>query len=132
MLLLRIMMIFDEKSQCDRLQCYLENEGHYVEAFTDIVMAIHSLEGRYYDVVVSNLQPAGPLVVDLLHLLWARGQSTQVILITDRPPVEAGGVVGYPCSFLKEPFQPDALSEMVRNTVIQNGYQVFRQVRRAS
>jgi len=116
----RIMVVDDEAIVCDRLRNPLEKIGYQVETYTDSDRALEALDKGFFDVVVTDLQMAGPTGLDVLQSVRNRGLSTQVIIITGYPSLDAekeAQAVGA-FDFITKPFQLKVLTKTVESAAV--------------
>lgn len=113
---IEVLVLDDEEIVCDRLKVYLEKNGCNVEAFTISQEAMERLVERSFDVVITDLKMKAPTGIDILHFVRDHSSSTQVIIITGYPTIEAvrEAEYGNVFDFINKPFQMDKLHTMVK------------------
>lgn len=79
---LAVLILDDEPIVCERIKEYLDGKGFYVETFTESEKAIHRMEEKSFDVVVTDLKMSGPTGMDVLRFIRDKLPSTRGILIT--------------------------------------------------
>ena len=120
MKLTRVMVVDNEAFVCDRLRNPLEKVGYQVDTYTDSDRALEALDRGFFDVVVTDLQMAGPTGLDVQESVRNRGLSTQVIIITEYASLEAekeARAIGA-SDFITKPFQAKVLTKKVENAAV--------------
>jgi two-component system response regulator PilR (NtrC family) len=77
-----ILIVDDEQSMRDFLTILLQKEGYEVEARGDGDSALRCLEGKTFDLVISDIRMPGIGGLDLLHSIKGKYPTLPVILIT--------------------------------------------------
>jgi pyruvate,water dikinase len=111
-----VMVLDDEATVGERLKDFLEKRGMAVETFRDSGKAIHRLQEKRFDVIVTDLKMPGPNGVDVLLSVKERSPSTQVILITGYATIEAAReaeAIGA-FDFILKPFELEDLHKLVK------------------
>lgn len=112
---LDICIIDDEIVVCKRLQQYLSKEGHTIETFVDSRSAIDRIEGKRFDIVVTDIRMDNIDGMEVLDRVVKKKEGTRVILITGYATIEiareaqAKGAF----DFISKPFRPQDLKEVI-------------------
>jgi EAL domain-containing protein (putative c-di-GMP-specific phosphodiesterase class I)/ActR/RegA family two-component response regulator len=115
----RVLLVDDDSLILLMLSRVLAHAGHTVETARDGVAALKLLEGRSYDVVVSDLNMPSLDGIALLRALRARGDQIPVFLMTGSPGLpSAMEAVEYGAKkYLVKPVQPQVLEECVTEAI---------------
>jgi DNA-binding NtrC family response regulator len=79
---LNILILDDEEIVCTRLKPSLEKAGYVVETFTDSRKAKEAIEGRKFDIIVTDLKMANIDGMELFQFAKAKWPETEVIIIS--------------------------------------------------
>ncbi len=77
-----LLVVDDEKSICEMLEIAFANEGHSVETVQSVAAARQKLQGRIYDIVISDIKMPRASGLDLLKYVRESHRDCLVILIT--------------------------------------------------
>ncbi len=108
---LDICIIDDEVVVCKRLEQYLGKSKHRVETFVDSSSAIERIEGKTFDIVVTDIRMDNINGMEVLNRVIEKGERTKVIMITGYATIEiareaqAKGAF----DFISKPFRPKDL-----------------------
>jgi two-component system response regulator AtoC len=89
MVLYRILIVDDEKSQRDMLAGSLEKEGYSVSKAKSGFEAMELCENRYFEIALIDLKMPGMDGIELLHKLREMNPEIQAIMITAHGSVES-------------------------------------------
>jgi DNA-binding NtrC family response regulator len=108
---LDICIIDDEVVVCRRLEQYLGKSKHRVETFVDSSSAIERIDGKTFDIVVTDIRMDNINGMEVLNRVIEKGERTKVIMITGYATIEiareaqAKGAF----DFISKPFRPKDL-----------------------
>jgi DNA-binding NtrC family response regulator len=108
---LDICIIDDEVVVCKRLEQYLGKSKHQVETFVDSSSAIERINGKTFDIVVTDIRMDNIDGMEVLNRVIEKGERTKVIMITGYATIEiareaqAKGAF----DFISKPFRPKDL-----------------------
>jgi len=112
---LDICIIDDEVVVCKRLEQYLGKSKHRVETFVDSSSAIERINGKTFDIVVTDIRMDNIDGMEVLNRVIEKGERTRVIMITGYATIEiareaqAKGAF----DFISKPFRPGELKEAI-------------------
>lgn len=120
---LEILVLDDEAIVCARLKPALEKEGYEVETFTDSQQAMERLEGKQFDIVVTDLKMANIDGMELLRRVKENWPQTRVIIISGFATVNVtreafqAGVQ----DVIAKPFKIGQLKELIKRVASEMG-----------
>ncbi len=112
---LRIMVLDDEPIVCKRLQPALEKLGYEVETFTQSIDALHEIQEKVYDIIITDLKMKGIDGMKFLQEAKKKHPRTEVIVITGFATLETAkesfqkGVF----DFIAKPFKLSEIQKVV-------------------
>ncbi|HAY20905.1 MAG TPA: response regulator [Desulfobacterales bacterium] len=112
---LKIMVLDDEPIVCKRLQPALEKLGYEVETFTQSLEALHEIQEKTYDIIITDLKMKGIDGMRFLQEAKKQHPATEVIVITGFATLETAkesfqkGVF----DFIAKPFKLSEIQEVV-------------------
>jgi DNA-binding NtrC family response regulator len=112
---LKVMVLDDEPIVCKRLQPALEKLGYEVETFTQSIDALHEIQGKAYDIIITDLKMKGIDGMKFLQEAKKRHPQTEVIVITGFATLETAkesfqkGVF----DFIAKPFKLSEIQKVV-------------------
>ena len=84
----RILIVDDESIVCERLKAFLESDGHKVKTIVDPAEAMHHLETKRYDIVISDIRMGEIDGIQLMEKVFQKSGHTKVIIITGYATLE--------------------------------------------
>jgi len=111
----RLMVIDDEPIVCRRLKQVLEKIGYKVDIFNSGVGALNELDGRAYDIIITDLKMEGVDGMKILEAAKSKSPATKVIMITGFAEMETAkeafrkGVF----DFISKPVEIDVIKEVI-------------------
>ena len=113
---LRILVVEDDDALRDAVTLTLEMAGHQVVAVDGGPAALAAVDGRGFQLVVTDVRMHPMDGLQLLEALRARLPQLPVLLMTAYGDVgtAVAAMRGGACDFLMKPFEPEALLERVR------------------
>lgn len=112
---LKVLVLDDEPIVCNRLQPTLEKLGYEVKTFTQSLEAMHQVQQRDFDIVITDLKMKGIDGMQFLKEVKKRSPKTEVIVITGFATLETAkesfkeGVF----DFIAKPFKLSEIQEVV-------------------
>jgi CheY-like chemotaxis protein len=115
----RILIVEDEPDTRELLDFTLRWFGHHVETAKGGREALELLEGRSYDVILSNLHMPGMSGEDLYQRIEAGWPhlAPRVAFVTAAAPSFQAGFGGRPVPVLIKPYTPERLLRVVEEVV---------------
>ena len=112
-----ILILDDEPIVGERLKPALEKEGHRVEVFVDPKRALQRLEGKEFDIVVTDIRMENIDGIQVLEHVQAKSNRTKVIIITGYATVEMAreALAKGAFDFIAKPFKPNDLRAVMAN-----------------
>ena len=83
-----ILVVDDERSICELLEITFRKEGHKIEVAHSVEAARRKLEGKIYDIIISDIRMPGSSGVELLKFVKEMSPDCFFLLITGVPTVE--------------------------------------------
>ena len=113
---LQILVLDDEPIVGKRLRTALEKNGHVVEVFEDSRLALGRLDGKEFDIIVTDVRMEEVDGIQVLEHVLERSARTKVIVITGYATVEVAreALAKGAFDFIAKPFKPDDLREVIR------------------
>ncbi len=112
----RVLIVDDEQNLRHMLQTLLKREGYEPVGVASVEGALRELEGRPYDVVITDLRMPGQSGMDLVDEIRARGLSTTVVVMTAYGSrdiaIEAMKRGAY--DYISKPFEADEMVLLLR------------------
>lgn len=111
----RLMVVDDEPIVCKRLKQIMEKAGHEVAVFSDGRRAIEELEGKPYDIIVTDLKMEGIDGMTILETAKKKNPETKVIMITGFAEIETAkeafkkGVF----DFISKPVEVETIKQVI-------------------
>ncbi|MFH1155173.1 MAG: response regulator [Pseudomonadota bacterium] len=111
-----ICVLDDEPIVGDRLKPELEEDGYYVEIFTDSASAIKRLDERCFDIFITDLKMEGVDGMGFLEKVKERCQESEVIMITGYATLESvrESFVRGAYDVIAKPFRIDEIRSAVK------------------
>lgn len=113
---IEVMVLDDEPIVCERVKDFLEKKGIQTETFTNSQSALHRIQEKTFDVIVTDVKMEGPNGLDVLLKVKNDQHRSEVIIITGYSPfgsyheAEAVGVFDY----IIKPFKMDYLYQRIK------------------
>ncbi len=85
----KIIIIDDEKIVGDMIKRVLDQEGYYVETFTDSTLALQRIKEEPFDLVITDLKMDKVSGMDILREVNERYPGTKVIMLTAYATLDA-------------------------------------------
>lgn len=110
-----ILILDDEPIVCNRLKTLLEKDGHAVETFVDPVHALRRLEGKNFDIVISDIRMREMDGIQVMNQVFQKSKRIKVILITGYATLELAreSLTKGAFDFIAKPFK----SKEIRKTI---------------
>lgn len=111
-----VLVLDDEEIVGERVGARLRKEGHQVEIFTESTRALERLAQRNFDVVLTDLNMAGPDGLEVVRFVKEKSPNTEVIMLTGYATIESarGALAQGVHEFACKPFKLDEISKWVR------------------
>ena len=112
---LRVLIVDDELTVCERLSAEMERAGFEAMACSDSTAALEKLAAMRFDVVITDLKMRGPTGLDVLKFVAENHPQTRVIVITGFATIDTAKQVmrGGAAEFIPKPFKMSQLRELV-------------------
>ena len=112
-----ILIVDDEQSMRDFLTILLQKEGYEVEARGDGDSALDCLEGKAFDLVISDIRMPGIGGLDLLHSIKGKYPTLPVILITAfvSPDDAVAAMKDGAFDYISKPFNVAEIKNVIRS-----------------
>jgi DNA-binding NtrC family response regulator len=112
---LQVMVVDDEPIVGKRLKPALEKGGYVVEVFESGGDALRRLEGKDFDIVVTDVRMEDVDGIQVLEHVLARSDRTKVIIITGYATVEVAreALAKGAFDFIAKPFKPNDLRVII-------------------
>lgn len=114
-----VLVVDDERGMRETLRRMLEREGHQVTAAGDVKDALHTLEEKQPDVVVTDIVMPGRSGVELAHAAKDKWPPVKVILITGEPSLDTAtdAIRSQAFDYLAKPVDPGELLRRVNSAI---------------
>ena len=111
----QILILDDEPIVGERLKTLLEKDGHEVESFVDPLQALQRLEGKDFDIVISDIRMRDMDGIQVMNAVRQKSKRIKVILITGYATLELAreSLTKGAFDFIAKPFK----SKEIRNTI---------------
>jgi DNA-binding NtrC family response regulator len=111
-----ICILDDEPIVGDRLKPELEDDGYYVEVFTDSASAIKRVEERCFDIFITDLKMEGVDGMGFLQKVKEHCSGSEVIVITGYATIETAreSFVRGAYDFIAKPFRIGEIRDAVK------------------
>lgn len=112
----QILILDDEPIVCKRLKPAFEKMGYEVESFTKSVEAMERVQGKEFDIVITDLKMEGLDGMQFLTAVKEKSPNTEVIVITGFATMETAkesfqkGIF----DFVAKPFKISEIKEIVK------------------
>lgn len=114
-----ILIVDDEAGICDALGTFFQEKGCYTEAYGNVSQALHALDKRRFDVVITDFRLPDMNGLEFLKVIKQRSPSLPVIVITAYGEIEGAvecikeGAFHY----VQKPFNSEALYNLIAKAV---------------
>jgi len=121
---LQIMVIDDEPIVGKRLKQALTKFGIDVEVFEDPEIAVNRLEGKRFDIVVTDIRMDKVDGIQILERVLQRRDDTRVIIITGYATMEVAreALTKGAFDFIAKPFKPNDLRAVINKAALSLGF----------
>jgi len=121
---LQIMVIDDEPIVGKRLKQALTKFGIDVEVFEDPEIAVNRLEGKRFDIVVTDIRMDKVDGIQILERVLQRRDDTRVIIITGYATMEVAreALAKGAFDFIAKPFKPNDLRAVINKAALSLGF----------
>jgi DNA-binding NtrC family response regulator len=121
---LQIMVIDDEPIVGKRLKQALTKFGIDVEVFEDPEIAVNRLEGKRFDIVVTDIRMDKVDGIQILERVLQRRDDTRVIIITGYATMEIAqeALAKGAFDFIAKPFKPNDLRAVINKAALSLGF----------
>ena len=112
---LELLVVDDEEIVCKRLKTALEKHGYAVEVCCCGQDALHRLQEKTFDIVVSDVRIDDVDGLDVLGAVQKCSQRTKTILITGYATMEVAreALAKGAFEFIAKPFKPEDLRKVI-------------------
>jgi DNA-binding NtrC family response regulator len=119
MMPLKILILDDEPIVGQRLKATLEKEGHNVETFVNPLEAVSRLEGKTFDIVVTDIRMDDMDGIEILELVRQKSAHTKVIMITGYATLEVAreSLAKGAFDFIAKPFKLKEMRQAIEKAV---------------
>jgi len=116
---LKILILDDEPIVGQRLKATLEKEGHNVETFVNPLEAVSRLEGKTFDIVVTDIRMDDMDGIEILELVRQKSAHTKVIMITGYATLEVAreSLAKGAFDFIAKPFKLKEMRQAIEKAV---------------
>ncbi len=116
-----ILIVDDEDSVRDALLNWFLEDGYEVEAAENAKKALQMLEGRNYNIILTDIKMPGMDGLELHRRIRSLNRETIVIIMTAFASVETAvqALKEGAFDYVTKPFDPDDLSHLIRNAAAQ-------------
>ena len=116
---LKILILDDEPIVGQRLKATLEKEGHNVETFVNPLEAVSRLEGKTFDIVVTDIRMDDMDGIEILELVLQKSARTKVIMITGYATLEVAreSLTKGAFDFIAKPFKLKEMRQAIAKAV---------------
>ncbi len=116
---LEILILDDEPIVGQRLKTALEKEGHRVETFINPIQAVARIEGRVFDIVVTDIRMDDMDGIEILELVREKSGRTKVIMITGYATLEVAreSLTKGAFDFIVKPFKLKEMRQAIAKAV---------------
>ena len=83
-----ILIVDDEPIVCERLQAFMEGDGHRVETIVDPSEALIRLENKEFDIVICDIRMGKIDGIQVMERIMQKSRHTKVIMITGYATLE--------------------------------------------
>ncbi len=114
-----ILIVDDEPIVCERLQAFLEGDGHRVETFVDPSEALHRLEKKEFDMVICDIRMGEIDGMQVLEKVLQKSRHTKVIMITGYATLELAreALTKGAFDFISKPFKAKEIRETIKRAI---------------
>jgi len=114
-----ILIVDDEAIVCDRLKVFLEADGHRVETLVDPVEALHLLESRVFDIVISDIRMGEIDGIQVMEKVFEKSGNTKVVVITGYATLELAreALTKGAFDFIAKPFKMKEIRTTIRKAI---------------
>jgi CheY-like chemotaxis protein/anti-sigma regulatory factor (Ser/Thr protein kinase) len=115
----RVLIAEDEPALRGLLARVLADAGYEVAAAEDGTKALEDLDRDPFDLLLADVWMPGLTGLELLERVRASGRPLRVVLMTgdSTPETVLASIRGQACSYIRKPFTPPELLEIVRRTL---------------
>ena len=116
---LKILILDDEPIVGQRLKATLEKEGHRVETFVNPLEAVSRIEGKTFDIVVTDIRMDDMDGIEILELVRQNSTHTKVIMITGYATLEVAreSLAKGAFDFIAKPFKLKEMRQAIEKAV---------------
>lgn len=114
-----ILILDDEPIVCNRLKTLLEKDGHAVETFVDPAHALRRLEGKNFDIVISDIRMREMDGIQVMNQVFQKSKRIKVILITGYATLELAreSLTKGAFDFIAKPFKSREIRQTIQKAV---------------
>ncbi len=115
-----ILIIDDELSMREFLKILLEKEGYGADTATNAQNALAALEGRDYDLIISDIKMPEMSGIEFLEQIRSAGMTVPVILITAyaSPEDAVAAMKGGAYDYITKPFNVAEIKEIIHSALL--------------
>ena len=114
-----ILIVDDEPIVCERLQAFLEGDGHRVETFVDPSKALHRLVNKEFDIVICDIRMGEIDGMQVMEKVLHKSRHTKVIMITGYATLELAreALTKGAFDFIAKPFKMKEIRRTIKSAV---------------
>ena len=115
----QILIVDDEPIVCERLKAFLESDGHGVETIVDPAKAMHRLETKEFDIVISDIRMGEVDGIQVMEKVFQNSAHTKVIMITGYATLELAreALTKGAFDFIAKPFKMKEIRGTIKKAV---------------
>lgn len=115
-----ILIIDDEPIVGDRLKSFLTKDGHRVEAFTDPGTALERLEGKRFDILISDIRMGEIDGIQIMEKVFEKRLPIKVIMITGYATMELAreSMTKGAFDFIAKPFKLKEIRHTIQQAIV--------------
>lgn len=115
----QILILDDEPIVGERLKTLLEKDGYEVESFVEPTTALQRLEGKHFDIVISDIRMRGMDGIQVMNAVRQKSERIKVILITGYATLELAreSLTKGAYDFIAKPFKSSEIRSTVKKAV---------------
>ena len=119
----RLLIVEDEDTLCESLQRVLSGEGYEVDSADSAESALTLLEGKSYDLIITDIILPGISGIELLAKYKKKNPAQKVIIITAYASLATAveAIKAGACDFIMKPLMHDEMKRAVRKALGTSG-----------
>ncbi|MBI9086070.1 MAG: response regulator [Desulfobacterales bacterium] len=114
-----ILIVDDEPIVGDRLKSFLTKDGHQVEAFTDPGAALARLDGKRFDILISDIRMGEIDGIQIMEKVFEKRLPIKVIMITGYATMELAreSMTKGAFDFIAKPFKLKEIRHTIQQAI---------------